>query len=175
MARNRRLMRCTPEAVFRVLADGWLYPVWVVGASRMRDVDAHWPAPGARLRHSVGVWPMLIDDTTSSIAWDPPQRMGLQARGWPVGEARVWIEAVPHPEGCTVRITERATRGPARMLPRALTDALLARRNAETLRRLASLAEGGARGGAAGGTAAGAADAGGAAAVPEAPPSPRAG
>ena len=28
-----------PSAVWAVLADGWLYPVWVVGAARMREVD----------------------------------------------------------------------------------------------------------------------------------------
>ena len=43
MAINHRTMSCPPESVFAVLADGWLYPSWVVGASRMRDVDPAWP------------------------------------------------------------------------------------------------------------------------------------
>ena len=38
MSRNVRAMSCSPQAVFDVLADGWLYPGWVVGASRMRDI-----------------------------------------------------------------------------------------------------------------------------------------
>ena len=36
-----------PAQVYAVLADGWLYPLWVVGATHMRQVDAHWPAVGA--------------------------------------------------------------------------------------------------------------------------------
>ena len=54
MSTTKRVMQAPPDQVWAVLADGWLYPLWVVGASRMRDVDDHWPAPGARLHHSVG-------------------------------------------------------------------------------------------------------------------------
>ena len=46
MSTNVRSMNCSPEDVFAVLADGWLFPTWVVGASRMRDVDAAWPEVG---------------------------------------------------------------------------------------------------------------------------------
>ncbi|GGD64120.1 polyketide cyclase [Microbacterium murale] len=135
-------MNCPPEAVFRVLADGWLYPGWVVGASRMRDVDAAWPQAGSTLHHSVGVWPALLDDTTSAVTWDPPRRMVMTARGWPIGEARVTIDVKPFGAGCLVRIQEEAVSGPAKALPYVLTDALLQWRNAETLHRLAYLAEG---------------------------------
>ena len=31
-----RVVQATPEQVWDVLADGWVYPVWVVGATRMR-------------------------------------------------------------------------------------------------------------------------------------------
>lgn len=142
MSRNVRRMNCPPEAVFRVLADGWLYPGWVVGASRMRDVDIAWPQAGSTLHHSVGVWPALLDDTTSAVTWDPPRRMVMTARGWPIGEARVTIDVKPFGAGCLVRIQEEAVSGPAKALPRVLTDALLQWRNAETLHRLAYLAEG---------------------------------
>ena len=50
-----------------MLSDGWLYALWVVGAARMRDVDEGWPAVGTRLHHSVGTWPLLIDDTTEVL------------------------------------------------------------------------------------------------------------
>ncbi len=40
MAKNVRELRCAPSAVFRVLENGWIFPSWVVGATRMRDVDA---------------------------------------------------------------------------------------------------------------------------------------
>ena len=38
VATNYRVLSCSPEDVFDVLADGWLFPTWVVGASRMRNV-----------------------------------------------------------------------------------------------------------------------------------------
>lgn len=145
MATNHRRMRCTSEDVFRVLSNAWLYPSWVVGATRMRDIDETWPAVGARLHHSVGVWPLFIDDTTSSVEWQPPHRMVMRARGWPIGEARIVIEAKDVAGGCVVRIHEEPVRGPATLLVRALTDPPLYWRNTETLRRLAYLAEGGAQ------------------------------
>ena len=145
-ARNVRELDCTVDDVFAVLADGWIYPSWVVGASRMRDVETGWPGRGARLHHSFGVWPVLIDDTTVCLDWDPPRRTLLRARGWPIGEAEVLIEARPRGARCVVRIQERPVGGPAALLPAAWSAAVLRWRNAETLHRLAYLAEGGARG-----------------------------
>jgi hypothetical protein len=52
----QRRFNCSPGQVFAVLRDGWTYPVWVVGASRMRDVDDGWPAPGTR-----EAWCELLD------------------------------------------------------------------------------------------------------------------
>ncbi len=145
MAINYRLMSCTPTEVFEVLADGWLYPSWVVGASRMREVDDAWPSPGSRLHHSVGVWPLLIDDTTSVLELDAPRHLLLKARGWPLGEAHVAIDVRERPAGCVVRITEDAVAGPMRFLPGPVLHSMVHARNVETLRRLAYLAEGAAR------------------------------
>ncbi|TFD53400.1 SRPBCC family protein [Cryobacterium sp. Hh11] len=142
MAVNFRKFRCTPEQVFAVLENGWLYPTWVVGASRMRDVDAIWPAVGSRLHHSVGVWPALLDDTTSVLEWQAPRHAMLKARGWPIGEAHVSIDVQDHPNGCLVRMTEDVVAGPARLVPTTLSDLAIRYRNSETLRRLAYLAEG---------------------------------
>lgn len=145
MARNVRTMNCRPEDVFRVLADGWLYPAWVVGASRMRGVEGSWPQPGAELHHSVGAWPALLDDTTVVEEWEPPRRMVMRARGWPIGEARVTLRVRSDAGGCVVRIDEEPVAGPTTLLPSLLTSPLLRARNAETLSRLKYLAEGGAR------------------------------
>lgn len=142
MSRNTREMRCTPEDVFRVLSDGWLFPSWVVGASRMRDVDAAWPAVGARLQHSFGVWPILIDDETVVEVIDPPRRFVIRPKGWPIGEARVTIDVKPRAGGCIVRLQEEAIAGPGRLVPDWLMDIGLHWRNSETLQRLAYLAEG---------------------------------
>jgi len=145
MSRNVRVLRCPPDAVFRVLADGWLFPSWVVGASRMRDVDEAWPDAGSRLHHSIGVWPVLINDATVVKEYDPPRRMVMRAKGWPIGEARVVIEVKPRGDDSVVRIQEEAVSGPGRFVPPPLMDLALHWRNEETLQRLAYLAEGLAR------------------------------
>ena len=141
MSTNTKYFHCSPEKVFEVLADGWLFPVWVVGASRMRDVDDAWPAEGALLHHSFGVWPAVIDDTTTILKWDPPRRMVIKPAGWPIGEAKVAIDVKPRGEGCVVRIQEEAVSGPGSLVPKPLLDVPLHIRNIETLRRLAYIAE----------------------------------
>lgn len=142
MAVNRRTIGASPESVFRVLDNGWLFPVWVVGASRMRDVDERWPAVGARIHHSVGAWPALIDDYTELLEWDPPRRAVMRARLWPIGEARVELDVEPVAGGCSVTMTETPTSGPFALAPRPPVDLSIRMRNVETLNRLAYLAEG---------------------------------
>ncbi len=141
MSTRRRVVDATPQQVWNVLADGWLYPLFVVGASRMREVDAEWPAPGSRLHHSVGVWPMLLDDTTEVLASDPTSCLRLKARGWPAGEAEVVLRIEPRGTGSEVTITEDVVSGPGRLMPKPLRDPQIGWRNDETLRRLAYLAE----------------------------------
>ncbi len=142
MSTTTRSVSATPEQVWEVLADGWLYPLFVVGASRMRDVDESWPAVGSKLHHSVGTWPLLIDDTTEVVEVEEGKRVLLLARGWPAGQAHVDISL--HPEGDTtvVTIVEDATAGPGLLVPKPLRDVQLHWRNIETLRRLAFVVEG---------------------------------
>ncbi|KGM16856.1 SRPBCC family protein [Actinotalea fermentans] len=137
-----RRMQCSVDAVLDVVADGWSYATWVVGTSRIRGVDAAWPSPGSRIAHSAGIWPAVVDDVTVALAWDRPRgRLELQARGWPVGEARVLLRVRPDGDGCLVRLDEDAVRGPGLLAPRPLRAAVLLPRNRETLHRLAMLAE----------------------------------
>ena len=142
MSTNYRVLSCSPGDVFDVLADGWLFPTWVVGASRMRNVDDEWPKPGSQLHHSFGTWPLLVNDETTMLEWDPPRHAALKPKGWPIGEAIVSIDVRPRPEGCVVRLMEKPVAGPATLVPSWLLDTMLHRRNVETLRRLAFVAEG---------------------------------
>ena len=137
-----RRLGCTPEQVFAVLADPWVYPTWVVGASRLRAADARYPEPGTKLHHSIGVWPLVLDDETAVEEWDPPRRMVLTARTRPVGEERVIIDVKPRGSGCVVRMEEYPVSGPARLIPRPVADLALHVRNVETLRRLEFVATG---------------------------------
>ena len=91
MSTNTRIMSTTPDRVWDVLADGWLFPLWVVGASRIREVDAAWPAVGSKIHHSVGVWPLLVDDNTEVTACEPGRLLSLRARVWPAGSADVTL------------------------------------------------------------------------------------
>jgi hypothetical protein len=116
--------------------------LWVVGASRIRDVDDGWPAEGRKLHHSFGVWPLVIDDTTEVLETQPDQRIVLEARGWPVGTARVEITVQPDGNGSLVSIVEDVSGGPGLLVPQPVRVAAMDIRNKETLRRLAYLAEG---------------------------------
>ena len=140
MSTTSRIMSCSERDVWNVLGDGWLMGVWVVGASRIRDVDRSWPELGATVHHSVGVWPLLTNDTTTVIAHNDA-RMTLNAKAWPAGEAEVVISTETVPAGTRVTITEDATKGPGLFIPRPLRSAGLTWRNTESLRRLAYLAE----------------------------------
>ncbi len=142
MIEVKRHVKATPQEVFSVLSDGWLYSGWVVGASRIRSVDAHWPAPGSQIHHSVGVWPALLDDSTRVVDQVPDHRLVLQARGWPIGEATVYLELEARDGGCLVTMQEDATAGPGKLAPKPLRQISIAPRNSESLHRLALLAEG---------------------------------
>ncbi|HZZ96277.1 MAG TPA: SRPBCC family protein [Jatrophihabitantaceae bacterium] len=130
-----------PERVFAVLADAWLIPVWLVGAAHIRDVDANWPAAGSKLHHNVGAWPLSVSDSTEVVEVDPPHRLVLQARAWPIGEARVELAFGPDGEGTEIIMTEGASRGPVRVFDNPLQRWVLRHRNRESLDRLATLAE----------------------------------
>jgi uncharacterized protein YndB with AHSA1/START domain len=136
-----RTVATTPQCVYDQLADGWLLPVWLVGAAHIRAVDTEWPAEGSCVHHSVGIWPLLVSDTTRVVTVDPPRDLVLQARMWPIGEARVHLRIDADGAGTRVTMAEAAARGPARWLDNPLQRWWLKRRNIESLARLAAVAE----------------------------------
>lgn len=141
MSRNTRIMDCSPQDVFDVLTDGWTYATWVVGAARIRFVDKDFPAVGAKVHHSVGLWPLLISDDTEVEQVDVPHEFQLRVKAWPTGEGRVRFTCIPRGEQTEVVVEETAISGPAALIPAPIEDVLLRVRNNETLRRLAYLAE----------------------------------
>jgi hypothetical protein len=141
MSENVCDIEASLEDVFAILTDGWSYASWVVGASRIRDVDAPWPEPGGRIHHSVGAWPLVIDDTTTSLEYEPLRRLKLKIRVWPAGHGEVEFRATETPTGCRLVMTEQAVNGPVALLPSAVADLLLHPRNNEALKRLKLLAE----------------------------------
>lgn len=145
MAVVTRKFSCPPTNVIEVLADGWLYPTWVVGASRMRHVDETWPHVGSSLHHSFGIWPAVINDSTTVTAWNPPTQMSLEAHGKPFGSAAIDIDILPKGPGCLVTLTEDVVSGPSALVPKIARTPATVVRNAEALRRLAYVAEGSTR------------------------------
>ncbi|MEO6606200.1 MAG: SRPBCC domain-containing protein [Aeromicrobium sp.] len=142
MTANSRLVNATPSEVWNVLADGWLYPVWVVGAARMREVTDDWPAVGAKLHHSVGMWPVMLDDHTEVLDAVVERQLRLKARAFPAGAAEVTISLEPQEGQTHVTIDEKVVEGPAKLIPAPAEAVAMKWRNSETLRRLAYVVEG---------------------------------
>jgi uncharacterized protein YndB with AHSA1/START domain len=129
-----------PEKVFAVLADGWAFASWVVGASHIRDVDQGWPAVGTRIHHSIGPWPMMVQDVSEVLAVEPGRMLELKVKAWPLFEGVVRVEVTPNGEGTLTTMSEEFTDGPGRFVPESAIAPALRARNRESLRRLRDLA-----------------------------------
>jgi uncharacterized protein YndB with AHSA1/START domain len=140
MATNERFMPVPPEAVWEALADPGGYGYWVVGSKEIRDADPHWPAPGSRFHHTVGVGPLTVRDHTVALEAHRPSFLRLRAKARPLGTARVTLTMTPPDGGTRVRMTENPD-GPTSWLAfNPLVQLLTRGRNAESLMRLEELA-----------------------------------
>jgi uncharacterized protein YndB with AHSA1/START domain len=88
-------MDATPEEIFAVLADGYAYADWVVGAKKIRAVDADWPTRGSQFHHEIGAGPIDIKDSSKVLEVDPPNRLVLSVRFRPAGTATVELTMEP--------------------------------------------------------------------------------
>jgi uncharacterized protein YndB with AHSA1/START domain len=129
------------ERVWDVLADGWTYTHWVVGNSRTRAVDTNWPEPGAAIRHSIGVWPAVIQDQTVVESAEPPHELVLHAGMGILGAARITIRLTDRPGGCRIEMIEVPVEGIVGLVPDRAALIAIHPRNRECLWRLAALAE----------------------------------
>ena len=130
------------QRVWDVMADGWTYSQWVVGNSRMRAVDPDWPAQGSTIRHSIGVWPALLNDSTVVLESAPPHELVLLANGRPFGKARITLRLFDlEGGGCRIEMVEVPASAPMKWLPDGLALAAAFPRNRECTWRLAALAE----------------------------------
>ena len=130
------------DAVWDALADGWTYSQWVVGNSRMRAVDPNWPAPGSKIHHSIGLWPVVINDTTTVETCTPKEELVLLAKTRPFGAARITLRLSALPGGgCRMEMAEVPVSAPLRWLPHTVGLAAAWPRNRECTWRLAALVE----------------------------------
>ncbi|MGV0793559.1 SRPBCC family protein [Mycolicibacterium sp. XJ1819] len=137
----KRDTTATRQQVWDVLADGWTYSQWVVGNSRMRAVDADWPAPGSKIHHTIGIWPVAINDETVVESCTPLEELVLHARGRPFGGARITMRLHDIDGGCRIEMAEVPVGGPLNLFPRRIALAAAFPRNRECTWRLAALAE----------------------------------
>jgi uncharacterized protein YndB with AHSA1/START domain len=142
VATVQKTVRAPADRVFAVLADGWTYSDWVVGTVHIRDVDADWPAPGSQLHHKAGPWPLSLQDSSTVVAMVPDRSLTLTAGLWPLGAATVRVELEPlGPAATRVVMHEEFHAGPLLWARNKVNDLVLHRRNLESLRRLADIAE----------------------------------
>jgi hypothetical protein len=137
----KRDTTATRKRVWEVLADGWTYSQWVVGNSRMRAVDRSWPAPGSKIHHTIGAWPLIVNDETEVESCIPERELVLHARGRPFGGARITLRLHDSDNGCQIEMAEVPVGGPLNLIPRRLALLAAAPRNRECLYRLTALAE----------------------------------
>ncbi|MCV7420393.1 SRPBCC family protein [Mycobacterium yunnanensis] len=130
------------QRVWEVLADGWTYSQWVVGNSRMRAVSPDWPAVGSTIHHSVGVWPLLLNDQTEVLESVPQELLVLLAKGRPLGKARITLRLFDlDGGGCRIEMAEVPVGMPMGWVPERVALAAAVPRNRECTWRLAALAE----------------------------------
>jgi hypothetical protein len=137
----KRNTTATRQQVWDVIADGWTYSQWVVGNSRMRAVDPAWPAVGSTIAHSIGVWPLLLDDETVVEDCQPLELLVLLAKGRPFGKARITLRLLDVETGCRIEMAEVPVGAPMGWLPKRAALAAALPRNRECTWRLATMAE----------------------------------
>jgi hypothetical protein len=137
----KRDTTATRQQVWDVLANGWTYSQWVVGNTRMRAVDPRWPAPGSTIHHTIGVWPVVLNDETEVESSTPLKELVLLAKSRPFGGARIVLRLSDTQTGCHIEMAEVPVGGPLNLLPRQVALAAAYPRNRECLARLAALAE----------------------------------
>jgi NAD(P)-dependent dehydrogenase (short-subunit alcohol dehydrogenase family)/uncharacterized protein YndB with AHSA1/START domain len=143
MARNRVHIDAAPEQVFAVLSDPDCYPEWVVGAAGIRDHDESFPEVGSRFHHTVGSWPIGLNDHTEVVEVKPPSRLVLKAKARPLGTATIALELRESAGGTEVLMDERpGDRLTSLVAGNPVADTALRVRNAEALARLKRLVEG---------------------------------
>lgn len=138
---TRRDVAASRQQVWDVIADGWAYSQWVVGNTRTRAVDANWPEPGAAIRHSIGIWPLVINDQTVVESCTPSHELVLHAGLGRLGAARITMRLTDIADGCRVEMIEVPVEGLISHIPDRAALVAVAPRNRECLWRLAAMAE----------------------------------
>ena len=129
-------MPVSPDEIFDVLDDAYAYSRWVVGARRVRFVDAAWPSVGSRFHHAIGGPGAELKDWSRVLRRNRPHELRLEVRFRPAGVAHVDIIIEAATDGSKVTLEETPVQGLVALLPRLVVEPMLNGRNALALRRL---------------------------------------
>jgi hypothetical protein len=130
------------ERAFLLLEDPRSLRTLVPGARRIRRFDPAWPAPGTLVHHTVGVFPLLVRDTTEVLACERDHRLLLEARLQMLGTFLIDMRLEPDGSASRLVIEETVIRGPfGHGLLRPGIEVLIMLRNLELGRRFRRLLE----------------------------------
>lgn len=139
MALNHITTRCSPEEVFSHLVDCAEYPKWLLGASKIRRVEAEWPALGSCFHHTIGCGPFRFKDRSEVVAVDEPHRLELHVRVTPLVQGRVTFTVRPCDDGALLTLQEEPEARLIGNLVRLVLDPVTHLRNHRSLRKLKEL------------------------------------
>ena len=132
----------SPDRVWRVVANGWLFAQWAIGAVKVCRVDDDWPSAGSSLDHAFGHGRFVLRSETRVLASTPGELLRVRTDGWPTGGSELTVTLESGPSGTILLVDELAVAGPDHVLPPAVHTMLLQWRNTQLVRGLALLAEG---------------------------------
>ena len=132
-----RVLPCPSADADAILAEPRTYPLWLVGARKIRYVSPSWPRRGSYFEHVVGFGPVASVDRTTSKGFRRGRELNFVVRARPFLEALVRFEVAPGAEGCCVRMTE--TPMGLFNIGAPVVHPLIAVRNERSLQRLESL------------------------------------
>lgn len=139
---TERHIPATVAEAYATLVAAPHYPDWLVGAKRIREVSADWPARDSWFEHVVGFGPIQVADRTTSLGTEPDVMLELLVRARPFIAATTKFELTAQPGGgCFLRMTETPT-GVYKVLS-AVAGPLLRLRNERSLQRFAAVVSAG--------------------------------
>ncbi len=143
MAHNEIVVEGSMADVWNVVGDPRAYGYFVPGTRRIREFDARWPDPGSRIRHTLGLEPLVIRDESVVHEAVPPRVLRIEASMGPLGAAEVIFRIEPEGDGrARLVLDEHPARGLLKATWNPLFEALLQARNELSVRRVKAQVEG---------------------------------
>jgi uncharacterized protein YndB with AHSA1/START domain len=139
MAHNCTEVSAPLATVFEYLLDPSTYPRWLIGAEGMDSVDDHWPRPGSRFYHKVGVGPLRVHDHTEVLELHAPHLLRLSVHASTLVRGEVTFHLRGDERSTILCLQEEPEKRLIGNLLRPVLDPLTHVRNHRSLARFARL------------------------------------